>query len=247
MGGMKDERVWSFSRLTSYETCHHSFYRKYILGESDKQNDWGACNGFAHDILEATLKGELPYEEAADVFWSGAHEYTFPTMRPDYARKHTSAIYNFFKQWRGIQGEIIGVERSFVIDIGGEKLRGFIDLETRDEEGIKTIDWKGSAISGFQGKKLKEKERQLQLYSISAEEHWGEPVSKAFFYLLKYNKAIEVDLSPKAIQEARDWMLRLIEEIDNDTTWEAKPSYFWCSNICGSVGCEFNRNYKPNK
>lgn len=231
------ERIWSFSRLSTYHTCPHSFYRKYILGEKGLDNDWALSNTVAHDVLEMTMKGEIPYENAAQYFVDNTKHCTFDTMKPNYAATHISAITNFLADWKGPKGEVIGIERDFLIDIQGEKLRGFIDLETRTEDGIMLADWKGSAISGFQGKKLKEKARQLQLYSISAKEHWGEKPKRAYFYMLKYKKAIEVSLAEKDIQGARDWMLRTIEEIDNDKTWGYKPSWFFCNQLCQLENC----------
>lgn len=231
------ERIWSFSRLSSYEQCPHSFYRKYILGERGGDNDWALSNTVAHDALELSMKGEIDYEFAAQYFLDNTKHCTFDTMKQGYAATHISAITDFFSDWKGPKGEVIGIEREFLIDIGGEKLRGYIDAEVKNEEGITLVDWKGSAISGFQGKKLKEKARQLQLYSISAEEHWGEKPKKAYFYMLKYKKAIGVSLAEKDVQEARDWMLRTIEKIDNDTTWEAKPEWFFCNQLCKLYNC----------
>jgi len=60
--------VWSYSRLTAYEHCPFSWYRRYIEGETG-EGSFYADNGKAmHEVFDALIKGEVSFEDAPSLY-----------------------------------------------------------------------------------------------------------------------------------------------------------------------------------
>jgi len=238
------EMIWSFSRLDTLWTCPYSFYSQYILKEEQTDNDWGIIGGSLHTAAEEIVKGNLAQEKAADYFYEGLPEISFPQFKPEYKDKLLGDCIHFLDNFPKIEAEVLDVERKFLIDIDGNKLRGYIDLELKDDKGIINLDWKTSSLSGFSGKKLRHKAKQLYLYAASTKEHFGEFPHTLRFYMVRGNKPIDIEFNKKDYQEALDWMKRVIEIYENTTEWEKKEQFFFCKNVCGTSSCEFNGNYR---
>ncbi len=242
---MSEPTVYSYSRLTTFHTCKHAFNEKYNNGYVEGDNAWSIGGGFAHDIIEGVLKGEIPAETAADIWIEQLPPLDFPTMRTSYIEKYIVGIHDFFKSFKGVNDEIVGVERHFEMDIEGVRFQGLIDLETRDkDQAIKIIDWKTSGLGEFTGKKLKAKARQLYLYSEAVKEKFGEYPKEMYFYMIKYKKPIKIAFNQKDFQEAKDWMRSTVDQIEAEKEWEKNHQPFWCSSLCGVKTCEFNREYQ---
>ncbi|MGN1156970.1 MAG: PD-(D/E)XK nuclease family protein, partial [Agathobacter sp.] len=54
-----DDMVWSYSRITSYETCPYRFFLTYILKLEKKRLFFSDYGSFIHSIIEKYLNGEL--------------------------------------------------------------------------------------------------------------------------------------------------------------------------------------------
>ena len=246
-----EEMIYSFSRLTTFRQCNYSFYLNYIEEAPQENNSWGVGGGHSHDVLEAYYKGEIPLEGIADYWLFTAPQLSFPTMKPNYLSKYVEDCYNFFKAleqgiW-SLENEVIGVEREFIVDIEGKKLKGFIDLETRSENGkIQILDWKTSGMSSFTGKKLAEKARQLFLYAISQKEKWGQYPDEIQFVMMRYGKTIKIPFTMERMEEAKRWMLETVDMIEKAETYYRNEDFFFCKNICGHTTCDLNGRHPNN-
>lgn len=247
---MKEPTVYSFSRLTTFHTCKHAFNEKYNNGYVEGDNAWSLGGGFAHDILEGVLKGEIPAETAADIWIEQLPPLDFPSMKLSYVEQYIVGIHEFFKTFKGVSGEILAVEKHFEIDIEGIRFQGLADLITRNKDkAIQIVDWKTSGMGEFTGKKLKAKARQLYLYSESVKEEYGEYPQELFFYMIKYKKPIKIAFNEDDLREAKDWMKSTVAQIEGETEWAKKDqpkngTDFFCFSLCGVHTCEFNRNYQ---
>lgn len=240
---MSEPNVYSFSRLGTFQTCPFAYNEKYNNGYIEGDSGWTLGGTHAHSIVEGILKGEIDPKDAPDLWINETPKFEFPTMRPKYIHDYVQSIHQFFTTFKGINNEILNIERHFKIQIDGIWFQGFVDLETKTDEHLSMIDWKTSSISGFSGKKLKEKARQLYLYSESMKEHYGSYPKEMFFYMLKYRKAVKIDFNKKDLQEAKDWLKSTVEQIESEKTWAKKPDAFWCRSLCQIKTCEFNGNY----
>lgn len=240
-----EKKTYSFSKLGTWDTCPYSFKSQYILKEPQEGNAWGTFGSYAHDIIEKVLKGELKAEETEQYFLDNIPDAAFP--KESFRTKWITQVQDFFRTFTGINDEVIGVERKFNIDMGDYFLRGFIDLETRDKNDgfIKNIDWKTSSMSGFSGKKLKEKARQLYLYSLSTKEKFGEFPKELYFYMIKDKKPIKIEFKQEELDEAVNWANEKVKEIESAEHYVQKENFFFCRNLCGSPSCEFSSHYLP--
>jgi RecB family exonuclease len=237
--------TYSFSRVNTFLTCPYSFYASYIEKEEQWQNGWGVGGSYSHQVIEDVLSGKIEASEALEYWDKNVPDLEFPFMKTSYITKYVDKTRDFFRTFSGINNEILGIERHFEVDIDGISFQGLIDLETRSDEGDMVItDWKFAAESGFSGKKLKEKARQLYLYSIPFKEKFGEYPSSMYFYLCLSKKAIKIDFNEKDLQEAIDWLKDGVAKIEAATEYNKEPQSFYCRNLCGVQSCEFNGQYK---
>jgi RecB family exonuclease len=232
--------IWSYSRLTTADDCPYSFWSQYIAKEEQEQNSWGVGGTHTHEIIEKVLLGELPAgEEAATKWLETLPILPFKGMTSTYVANYVEKSYNFIRNFKGVNNKILSVEREFQIEIEGIPIRGFIDLETENEKGIVVTDWKTSAKSGFVGKKLAQKQRQLYLYADAVKKHYGRYPKAMYFYLIMDKEFIKVDWSRKGANEMRRWVVEVVEKASK---WENYPPKdkpdFFCSNICGVKTCK---------
>lgn len=238
------EMVYSFSRVNTFMTCPHSFYASYIANEDKYENAWGIYGSYSHEVIERVLKGEIPHSEAAMEWERKLPSADFGSMTIAYAAKYLMETRSFFENFSGVNDEILAVERHFLLDIDGIKFQGLADLECRSSDGVnKIVDWKFAAESGFAGKKLKEKQRQLYFYALAFKEHYGDYPTELYFYLCLKKKAIKIKFNKKDLQEAIDWLKAGVAQIESSESYPKIQDHFFCKNLCGITSCEFNGRY----
>jgi hypothetical protein len=234
--------IWSFSRLTTADDCLYSYWSRYEAKEPQENNAWGIGGGHTHDILEKGFKGEIQWgKEAADLWADTLPILDFPSMTTTYVSNYINQSYDFIQSFKGVNNKVLSVEREFEIDIRGNLLRGFIDLETETENGDLVItDWKSSSKSSFVGKKLAPKARQLYLYAESCKQHYGKYPKEMYFYLYREKLPIKIEWKQEGADEAIEWMCGVIEKVKNATSFPPKPQAdFFCFNVCGVKSCVY--------
>lgn len=130
-----------------------------------------------------------------------------------------------------VKGEMkVGLELGFNVELGGIKVRGFIDQLFPDKvRDLKT----GSTKSPF----------QLQTYKVAAEKQWGLKINKGDWYLGKTGKLSPVkglDLSAVTEQEVAAKYVEMDQGVKAGN-YPANPST-WNCNFCDvSHACTFSR------
>ncbi len=107
----------------------------------------------------------------------------------------------------------IAIERNFMIDIEGVKLRGFIDrVDKLDSGGLSVIDYKTNKEL-FTADYLAD-DLQLTIYQMAAEETWRLPVERLTLYHLRSNTACACPPRERGqIEQARRLILDTAEGI----------------------------------
>ena len=107
----------------------------------------------------------------------------------------------------------LAVERLFNIDIGGVKLRGYIDrVDKLESGGLSIVDYKTSQEL-FTVDDI-EKDLQLTLYQIAAEHLWQLPVEKLTLYHMRSNTPIScAGRDEERLEEAKQLVLEVAEKI----------------------------------
>jgi len=107
----------------------------------------------------------------------------------------------------------VAVERMFHIDIEGVKLTGFIDrVDKLESGGLSIVDYKTNKEL-FTTNDL-EKDLQLTLYQLAAEQTWQLPVERLTLYHLRSNTPCSCEpRDKKRLEQARHLVLEVAENI----------------------------------
>lgn len=227
---------YSFTKLSTFHQCKLQYYLQYILHQRGLNNAFSEYGTICHSILERYAKGELAIYELL-----GEYEKLFPTISHDFpynkyvdlCESYYNGGYNFFKHWEGLENyEILGVEDEFIIEEDDFRFKGFIDLILKDKKGrIILHDWKSK--SKFKSKhELKEKARQLYLYSTRIKERFGVYPDILQFGLFRVGKTQTIPFNLEAYNEAREWMFNTVKEIRECNLWNENVDKFFCESLC---------------
>ena len=110
----------------------------------------------------------------------------------------------------------VAIEKLFYIDIVGIKLRGFIDrVDKLESNGLSIVDYKS-------GKELfttdyLQKDLQLTLYQMAAEEMWRLPVERLTLYHLRSNTPCSCPpREEEQLEQVRQLVLKVAENITQE-------------------------------
>jgi hypothetical protein len=245
------EPVYSFSRLDKYETCPFSYHCRYNLKLEEINNDWGVGGGYLHEAVENVLTGLILPSEASDYFYYSTPILSFDNMKEGYGEKWVNGCIKFLDNLPSVfeqfEGEVHEIEGEGLITMGGRKLKLFADLVLFDGKDYYIWDWKFAGLDGYKGKKLKHKMKQLFIYARYVKEKYGRYPKSMTFFMARYNEKITIPFSLKEYNKVDRWVDEVATRIENDTTWEKRPAWFFCNNLCGQTACPENGNYKPTK
>lgn len=229
--------TYSFSKLSSFNTCPYCWYLKYIEHKSGKTNAFSSYGSFVHKLLERYAKGEVKKDDLAFLYeWE--YEDSIPEEFPPNAFADLSSLYynqglDFFKQFNGFDDyEIVGSEIKFEIEIGNSKFVGIIDLLLKDKSGDYIIvDYKSKGK--FKSKKEKaEYARQLYIYAAYVKEQYGVYPKQMYFCLIRARDMISIKFNESDFNEAMQWVINTEEEIENTWAYDKRPDDFFCYYLC---------------
>ena len=194
------DRIWSASRLETYQTCAFLFFLQYILGleprpEPAEGLDARQLGSLYHEILEKAVQAgtgdmsdaaqvlALVTAVAAPILDAAPREQGFRAT-PWWLQTRSEIIQHVAGSLVALAAgdyDFLRAEASFGIDskpltIAGEgdrlRLRGFIDRVDRQAGGrIRIIDYKLGSPYSYNARAFAEGKRlQLPLYALAAEE-----------------------------------------------------------------------------
>lgn len=191
------QRLWSWSRMSTYMTSKFEYLLKYILKSKEDRCDscYTTLGTICHDTLEKFYENEIKYEDMIDNYNDG---FTTAIVIADLkfnrsdeeknksiGEKYNENLVHFFKNHVPYKHKIL-VEKPIVVDIDGNIFVGYIDaLYKDDDDNYYILDFKSSSI--YTGKTLEENSGQLTIYAIGLHQ-LGIPIDKirACFNFLKY-------------------------------------------------------------
>ena len=174
-------QLWSFSKVGAFDQCSWLYKLKYV----DKirvrgDNCYTYFGTVAHDIIQDYRAGITEASEMLPKFNEKVLEWQLedkPNLRFNSDKERDGYIENlrhYFSNTVALPVKTINERAVLAVFEGLEKyvFQGYIDSEFLDEDGnLVILDYKTSTISGFTGKKLIEKARQLMIYSIGISQH----------------------------------------------------------------------------
>lgn len=240
---------YSFSKINSFYSCPHGFYRKYFEREKGIGSEVADFGSFVHLILEKYAKNELKIDELLQYYIDNYDKHVkgdiilnFSGFKKNLTKSYYQDGYNYFKSFQGFEGyKILGAEINFSEQMeNGFIFDGQIDLLLEDKDGnLILCDHKSK--KNFQSKKeKKEYTRQLYLYAYHITKKYGKPPKQLVFNMFRNEGFVVQDFNIDDYNEALGWFERCIEDIENEISFDAQPDTFYCLNFCSF------RNKKDN-
>ena len=220
----KNRKIWSYSRLSSYLGCPHSYYLGYVQKIKGKDNIYSSIGGLVHEVMEDLQDNKLSKEEAKVKFLNGVKDINFngldfntETEKDGYVK----SIIDFINKYERIECKSYQIEKKEFLEIDSNNiLIMFIDLIFNvSEDSIEIHDYKTS--SKFKKEDLAKYGRQLVLYAYTIlNNNKNIKDVKIAWQMLKY---YFVDYNGKQYQVKRN---NLIGELKAKITKELKKLGF---------------------
>jgi putative RecB family exonuclease len=254
----KKEKVYSYSRLTTFEQCNLKFKFRYIdkiIPKLEKSIE-AHLGSTVHSTLEwlytQVKEGRIPSLDEVIIFYSQEWEkyYTpdFITQNSlthqDYFNKGVEFIIVYYTEHKPFDDNTLEIEKRILIDLdeeGNYKIQGFIDrlsynLKTKEYEihDYKTANYPPS-------EEKMHKDRQLALYSIAIKNHYGKDKDvKLTWHFLAFNKRFHIKKSNDDLEKLKKETLELIKKIEETKEFPANKSKLcnWCEykDMCPAWG-----------
>ncbi|QQZ58934.1 PD-(D/E)XK nuclease family protein [Paenibacillus sonchi] len=185
--------IYSYSRLSLYETCPYRFYIKYILGKSEPVTKPLALGKAVHKAIELKINGETEAEAIA----AGLIEADF---HPEVTGEEMQQLLSRAPM------EVGETEVHFQLPLGsGISLQGYVDWIKKDQ----FKDWKSNWRPYGPNETW-----QLMLYAWALMKVRGLKQIRGALYFLRFRREEAYVYSLLEAVKARDWALRLAEEIE---------------------------------
>ena len=191
------DRLWSWSRMSTYMTSKFEYLLKYILKSQEDRCDscYTTLGTICHDTLDKFYEGKIKYEDMIEDYNDG---FTTAIVIADLkfnrsdaeknksiGEKYNENLVHFFQNHTVYKHKLL-VEKPIVVNINGSIFVGYIDALYKDDDGnYYVLDFKSSSI--YTGKTLEENSGQLTIYGIGLHQ-MGIPLDKIkpCFNFLKY-------------------------------------------------------------
>lgn len=186
------DRIWSFSKVDSFDTCTWLYKLKYVDKIKTKSDScytwWGTVS---HELIQDFYDGKYHYEKMSELLEDKITEYNTLVLTEPKLKFPEDSIYenyieslkHYFSNVKPLSNYEIKNEKPVLALFEGENgkylFQGYIDSTYVDENGNTVIlDYKTSSISGFSGKKLIDKSRQLMIYAMGLNQFQKIPLNK---------------------------------------------------------------------
>ena len=231
------DRIWSFSRISSFLNCAWEYKMKYIDKERvNTDNVYTVFGTACHDIIQDFYAKKYGYEKMAELWdkhitdWQNDPvSYQFDTEK--IKNGYINNLDHYFKNCGVVNAPIEGKdeievinEKPVLIQVQSKSKQkhifvGYVDSEYYDYDGnLVLLDYKTSSKSGCTPKKLPEKSMQLILYAIGKHQITGLPYEKikCRFDMMKYCRVhyqLESGGWKSSIQERSEWVYKMASKL----------------------------------
>lgn len=193
------DRLWSYSRWSCFSEHPWEYRMKYLEGNYTDGNIYTVFGTISHDTIQDFYDGKYAYEEMINVFNEKVMEWrSNPNGMKFLSDKseddYISSLEHYFQNTEvvpfKIRNELPILYRTKYAKTGDPLVFiGYVDSIYKDDDGIThLVDYKTSTDTGFTGKNLKEKSRQLLLYAMAVSQRQGIPLEtmNLRFDMMKY-------------------------------------------------------------
>ncbi len=238
----------SYSQINTYQDCPKKYEYSYVLQIPSRPHAALSFGSTIHNtlrdfytLLQRYKEGlgiteEPNKEDLLNLFEKNWIGRGYDSKKHELERKDSgvNAMLNYYDKFFNIEQTPYRLEQSFTVHLPESSFVGKIDRMDMVESGeipvVEIIDYKTG--------KLKEegdieKDLQLPLYCIFAEQSLGVKVSKAKYIFIEEGQEVEVDISQERRERAEENIFEVIESIKK-RDFIATPNSFKCKY------CDFN-------
>lgn len=244
--------VFSYSRLTAFDSCRYKWLLKYIFGIPKIGDSFFSSYGsFVHEILAKFYRGEGDANTLVPYYLE--NYFSQVTGKP---QKNSTAI-NYFQAGLEMVSnltptnkEVLGVEQEVHWTLDGREYIGYIDLVLRDDDGIIISDHKSRDLKPRSTRKKPTKSdeeldnylRQLYLYAIPIKEMYGNYPAFLHFNCYRTGVQIKEPFDTEKFEETKRWAIEKSNEIECNDNWSPTMDFFGCKYLCDTKHeCEYYR------
>lgn len=251
-------KIYSYSRISSFDQCKLKFKYKYIDCIPELKKSIESCLGKAvHEALEwlytQVQNKKLPELEEVIIkyteTWNKNHtpdtlivKQDFTTK--DYFNKGVKFLIDYYMKHHPFNDNTLEIEKRIEIDLDEEgkyKILGFIDRLVHNEKTgeYEIHDYKTANSLPMQEKI--ENDKQLALYAIAIKQITGNTNKICLtWHYLAHNKKICSWRTDEQLEELRQETIKKIQEIEIHKDFHPNKSALcnWCAyqNICPAFG-----------
>jgi len=240
--------VYSYSRLSTFETCPLRFKFNYIDKIKREEQGVEAFMGTQFHRIMEKLYEDLKFKtykleellKMYDMNWDREFTKSIIIVRKDriaedYKNAGKKCIEDYYKRYYPFdQGRVVGIERAVSVDLNNDgkyKIRGFIDRLVQADDGTYEIhDYKTSGHLPEQEKF--DKDRQLALYQIGISDMWNDVSEvKLVWHYVIFDKEMVSTRTQEQLDDLRKSTIELIDKIENTKEFLPQESTLckWCS------------------
>lgn len=217
-----------------YQTCPLCYKLQYIDGLKPKDKWYFSFGLTMHQCAEYFFQVRVPPPPTLDELlqfyeqnWR-SEGYESAEEEANYKAYGKEMLTTFWEIHSRDFQMPLAVERLFYIDVGGVKLRGYIDrVDKLESGGLAIVDYKTNKEL-FTIDYL-EKDLQLTLYQLAAEQLWQLPVEKLTLYHMRSNTPVSCpSRKPAQLNEAKQLVLDVADKIDRQIFPATENDYCPC-------------------
>jgi len=217
-----------------YQTCPLQYRLQYIDGLKPKDKWYFSFGSTIHLCAEFFFRVKVPppptLEELLQFYEQKWHPegYESAEEEANYKAYGREILTAFWKIHRRDFRMPLAVEKMFYIDVGDVKLKAFIDrVDKLESGGLSIVDYKTNKEL-FTTDYL-QKDLQLTLYQLAAEQLWQLPVEKLTLYHMRSNTPVSCSgRGPIQLNDAKHLVLDVADKINQQIFPATENDYCPC-------------------
>lgn len=249
---------YSYSSLSTYETCPYSFKLTYIDKLEPRQNNFfGQYGTLVHDTLYEYFAGNLDSFELSGYFENNYYNSVTiapPPFLPNLEEKYVEQGMTFFDNFsfKIDDYEVVMNEEPIELTFSNKTMfTGKPDLILKNKKTGRyhLYDYKTSTPfktnkSGSEWadrKKLDGYYKQMYIYTYALLKQKDIPIYDINLWFIRINRLLTVQKDEREEKQAVKWLHSIVRKIKNDEIFRYDNSNsFFCNQLCGvRLFCEY--------
>lgn len=237
-----DQMVWSYTRITTFDSCPYQWYMKYIKHYKEAPQFYSSYGSFIHELIEKYYKGEISKEGMAARFLIDfKNKVQGKRPKPEIVDSYIHAGLDYLRGFKPFPFNMLAVEKKVEFKIGGRPFIGFIDYVGEKDGEIYIIDNKSRKLKPRSNRKtptvndkdLDKMLRQMYIYSTAIKDEYGKFPKELCFNCFRNNQFIREPFSIDAYEEAVNWATESIDAIRQSSEFPPQIEFMQCMYLCG--------------